>query len=86
MGEKKYTVKNVRKEREILFLYYIRISMLRVFTHVLLKKRKKKKKKGKKGMEGKKNKKKNSAHSTPIGKNDAPRFILFRYVDSRITL
>lgn len=85
MGEKKYTVKNVRREREILFLYYIRISMLRVFTHVLLKKRKKKRKEKKKWKE-KKNKKKNSAHSTPIGKNDAPRFILFRYVDSRITL
>ena len=86
MGEKKYTVKNVRREREILFLYYIRISMLRVFTHVKLKKIKKKKKEREKRNGRKKNKKKNSAHSTPIGKNDAPRFILFRYVDSRITL
>lgn len=32
------------------------------------------------------NKKKNTVHTSPIGKNDAPRFILFRYVDSRITL
>lgn len=59
--------------------------MLRVFTHVLLKKKKKKKEREKRNGR-KKNKKKNSAHSTPIEKNDAPRFILFRYVDSRITL
>ena len=49
------------------------------------KKKKKKRKKRKKKNGRKKNKKKNIVH-TPIGKNDAPRFILFSYVDSRITL
>ena len=50
-----------------------------------MKKKKKKRKKRKKRNGRKKNKKKNIVH-TPIGKNDAPRFILFSYVDSRITL
>lgn len=50
-----------------------------------VKKKKKERKKRKKKNGRKKNKKKNIVH-TPIGKNDAPRFILFSYVDSRITL
>ena len=83
-----------KETKNFVFALHSNFNVTRIYPRVLLKKKrrseqrqkkKKKKKKRKKRNGRKKNKKKNIVH-TPIGKNDAPRFILFSYVDSRITL
>lgn len=74
-----------KETRNFVFALHSNFNVTRIYPRVLLKKKKKERKKRKKRNGRKKNKKKNIVH-TPIGKNDAPRFILFSYVDSRITL
>lgn len=74
-----------KETRNFVFALHSNFNVTRIYPRVLLKKKKKERKKRKKKNGRKKNKKKNIVH-TPIGKNDAPRFILFSYVDSRITL
>lgn len=74
-----------KETKNFVFALHSNFNVTRIYPRVLLKKKRKKGKKGKKKNGRKKNKKKNIVH-TPIGKNDAPRFILFSYVDSRITL
>lgn len=74
-----------REKRNFVFVFHSNFNVTCIYPLLwTVKKKKRGKKKWKK--KNNRNKKKNIVHTSPIGKNDAPRFILFRYVDSRITL